>query len=183
MARPTDADLVAYLDGELRADQRGWMTAWLARDHELQNRLLLLQSGGRPFRQAFETPLEEAPRGRLAAMLAALPSQRPVEIGRRQTSWAWLRPGLLATGVVLFAAGASLDHMLPQLSNALGMMGESEDDDDWRQTAAEYVALYTSDTVMGVPQDAALTERQLAMLNNKLGISLSLAGFLAERRA
>ena len=174
MNRPTDADLVAYLDGELGADQRAWMADWLARDSELRNRLLLLQSGGRPFRQAFETLLEEAPRGRLAAMVAALPSPRSAVIGRRRMSWTWLRPGLLATGVALFVAGIGLDHMLPQLREALGVT-ESEDDDEWRQTVAEYVALYTSDTFAGIPQDAALSESQLAMLGSKLDVSLSLA--------
>lgn len=172
MNRPTDADLVAYLDCELEADQRAWMTDWLARDSELRNRLLLLQSGGRPFRQAFDKLLEEAPRGRLAAMLAALPSRWPM-IGRRRMSSAWLRPGLLAAGVALFVAGIGMDQMLPQLREALGI-AKTEDDDEWRQTVAEYVALYTSDTFAGIPQDEALSERQLARLGSKLGVALSL---------
>ena len=52
--RPMDDELAAYLDGELGADQRAWVANWLAQDGELRNRLLLLESGARSFREAFE---------------------------------------------------------------------------------------------------------------------------------
>ena len=173
--RPTDAELVAYLDGELEADQRAWVANWLAQDGELRNRLLLLESGARSFREAFEPLLAQAPRRRLADMLAALPTPRPTA---RVPSWIggnWPRPGLLAAGIALFVAGIASDHVFPQLREALGITSESEDEDDWRQTVAEYVALYTPETFVGLPEEAALSERQIAMIGSKLGIPLSLA--------
>jgi len=45
--RPADADLVAFLDGELPPAQAQWVESWLARDAELRMRRdVLAQDGG-----------------------------------------------------------------------------------------------------------------------------------------
>jgi len=178
--RPTDADLCAYLDGELAAEHREWMTSWLARDSELQSRLTLLASAERRFREAFEPLLAESPRAKLQRMLAGLPGYRPVvetRVGEGRPFWAraWPRLGLVAAGISLFLAGAVTHRMLPTLRAAVGIEVADESDDDWRQAAAEYLSLYTTETLASIPEDAAPKERELAVVGTRLGITLPLA--------
>jgi anti-sigma factor RsiW len=67
-----DARLVAFLDGELSSAERTALASALEGDPELRERLDLLESGGRPFKQAFDVLLEAAPDDRLQAMFASL---------------------------------------------------------------------------------------------------------------
>ena len=71
--RPADADLVAFLDGELPPAQAQWVESWLARDTELRRRRdVLLQNRGAII-DAFTTLLAEAPEAKLERMLQGLP--------------------------------------------------------------------------------------------------------------
>ncbi len=180
---PTDADLVAHLDGELPAEQREWLEKELARDDELRKRRALLASGGRPFGKAFEPLLAGAPRTRLLAMLEGLPAYRASgDVGARTAGSgplqgrAWRRLALLAAGVLLFLAGAVVQRTLPALREAVGVGVADEAEDDWRQAAAQYVSLYTPDTLISIPDEAAPREVELARVGAKLGIALPLAG-------
>ncbi|MFI4995312.1 MAG: anti-sigma factor family protein [Hyphomicrobiales bacterium] len=179
---PTDADLVAHLDGELPAEQREWLENELARDDGLRKRRALLESGGRPFGEAFEPLLAAAPRTMLRAMLEGLPAYRAGAVGVRTAGSgplrgrAWPRLVLLAAGVLLFLAGAVVQRTLPALREAVGVGVADEAEDDWRQAAAQYVSLYTPDTLIGIPDEAAPREVELARVSAKLGITLPLAG-------
>jgi anti-sigma factor RsiW len=180
--RPTDADLIAFLDGELAAERRDWMSSWLARDNELRARSTLLASGERPFRDAFEPLLAEAPRARLQNMLAGLPGYRPwavveTRVAERRPLWAraWPRLALIAAGISLFLAGAVTHRMLPTLREAVGIEIADESEDDWRQAAAEYLSLYTPETLASIPDDAVPREHELAVVGTRLGITLPLA--------
>jgi anti-sigma factor RsiW len=192
--RPTDAELVAYLDGELTADRRAAIASSIAEDRELQARLALLASGGRPFRQAFEPLLAEAPRAKLADMLAGLPEYRASAVAETgqpllRHPWrriAWPRLFALAAGVVLFFAGATVDRFLPQLLEAVGINLEGESEEDWRQAVAEYISLYTPETVASTQDNTSLSERELTAVGTKLGIPLpldrlSLPGLVLKR--
>ncbi|SEF12644.1 Transmembrane transcriptional regulator (anti-sigma factor RsiW) [Rhizobiales bacterium GAS191] len=175
--RPADADLVAYFDGELTADHRAWIASWVARDEQFQTRLVVFANGGRPFHKAFEPLLAEAPRAKLADMLARLPGYRAgamAEPSQRRSRAAriWPRLALLAAGLVLFFAGASADRLLPRLRDTAGFDFTTEAGDDWRQAVAEYISLYAADTLADIRDDAASRERELAMVGNKLGVVL-----------
>jgi anti-sigma factor RsiW len=172
--RPTDADLIAYLDDELGTDQRARVANWLGKDRELRDRLRLLESGGRHLREAFDTLLAEAPHSRLADMLASIRKPPPALVVRSWIGWNWLRAGPVAAGIALFVAGIAADHVFPQIRDAVGIGSEREDDDDWRQIVAEYIALYTPETFAGLPQEATASERQLATVGKNLGVPLSL---------
>ncbi|MFI5012791.1 MAG: anti-sigma factor [Hyphomicrobiales bacterium] len=172
--RPTDADLVAYLDGQSAADRRAWIAGWLARDGGLRERLTLLAGGGRPFAEAFEPLLVEAPQARLADMLASLPGGRPGIAAEKRVASIWLRPALLAAAIALFVAGAAADRLLPRSTGAFGIEAAGDGEDDWRQAAALYLSLYTSETLASIPDDVAPRERELATVGAKLGIALPL---------
>ena len=112
----TDAGLTAYLDGELEAAERG------ARARARQARpgpagtADLLKAGGRPFENAFELLLKEAPEDRLQSMLAAL-RIAPAEPHRR-----------LATG---FRTAASQSLWSPFSSAFLSLGSASTDRCNW----------------------------------------------------
>ena len=66
-----DGRLVAFIDGVLDESARTALEERLAIDPALSERLTRLQDGGRPFAQAFNALLEEAPVQRLETSLAA----------------------------------------------------------------------------------------------------------------
>jgi anti-sigma factor RsiW len=178
--RPTDADLVAFLDGELECARAEWMASWLSRDSELRQRLTLLAGGGGTLRESFAALLAEAPEAKLKAMLLALPGYGSGALAEaeRRTSRpmrSWPRLALLAAGIVLLLAGAAAERFLPRLREAAGIEVASDRDDDWRQAVAEYMSLYTPETLSSIPEDAIPKERELAVVGEKLGIGLPLA--------
>jgi anti-sigma factor RsiW len=191
--RPSDADLVAHLDGKLAADRLAWMQGWLARDAELRARLGLLESGGKRFKEAFGALLEAAPQQRLESMLKDVLAQARISQARPSAeiikpsfrrgklpgaglgSRAWPRLGLIAAGLLLFLAGALMEAELPTLIAKFGLRTTEQAEDDWRQAAAQYVSLYTPETLSNIADDPAPRERELAALSKKLGLALPLA--------
>ncbi len=178
---PTDAELVAHMDGELAAEKIEWMEGWLARDTELRARYALLARGGRPFREAFDLLLVAAPQAGLEAKLEELPAQTPARkvlgMGAPPSQGAfppaWRRWGLIAAGVLLFLSGAVVQRELPALREATGIGVGEEAEIEWREAAAEYVSLYTAETLSGIPDDTAPRERELAVVGARLGVALS----------
>ena len=160
---PPDADLTAYLDGEMAGEAREVLAARLARDAELRDRLALLARGGRPFRQAFDALLDQAPTERLNAFLAALP--KPVPAPARWT-WGGRAPHIAAAaaGLLLFLAGIVADRFAP--------FGR-EETENWRQAVAEYLTLYSADTLTAVPDDPSYRAAELASVGQRLGLDLS----------
>ena len=65
----TDADLVTYLDGLLGEEDAGWLEREAKLDPALDARLDLLRRGDRPFAQAYDFLLHEAPEKRLNQIL------------------------------------------------------------------------------------------------------------------
>ena len=80
----------------------------------------------------------------------------------------------LAAGLLLFLAGAAADRFLPDLLEAVGFNIEQESDEDWRQTVAESISLYTPETIAFAPNEPSLIERELAAVGSKLHLPLTL---------
>jgi anti-sigma factor RsiW len=160
-----DGILVAYLDEALAPAERARLEARLASDAGLSARLGRLRAGGRPFAEAYDALLESAPHERLAAILSAVaPRRAPV----RGPGWA------AAAAVLLLLTGAAAGHFLPP---AFAPDQEEALDDSapdyWRQAVAEYLTLYTRDTLAGIPDDAALRAQELAAAGAGLGLDLA----------
>lgn len=156
-AEEDDAELVAYIDGELEMSARGALEARLAGDARLRERLALLREGGWPFAAAFKPLLDAAPLARLEASLAALDGGASVWPPRRRG----VRRLAAAAAIVLFCLGVAVGRYGPD-----ALRGE-----DWRQAVAEYMSLYTPETFAGLP---APRQEELAPLNARLGLDLSL---------
>lgn len=171
--RPTtDDELVAYLDSELALDRRAALEERLAREPALRRRLEALARGGRPFRQAFDVLLRDAPTDRLKAMLEAAPGA-PAKMG-----WpSWRAASIAAAAAVLFIAGVGVGNLVaPLVRPPAPRVAEEAPDrsEDWRQAVAGYMSLYTAETLADVPDDAAVMERELAAVADRLGLGLTL---------
>lgn len=157
---PSDEQLVAYLDGELPLDERAEVNRALAVSEAARDRLELLRSGDRPFAEALDVLLDQAPTNRLSSHL--LPSNRPVASPQAETAGAsstrgWM-PMAAAAAVLVALVGGFLGGMVaPGIDRAgdVAVLEEEEDPDDepvvaergWRQAVADYQVLFTTDSL------------------------------------
>jgi anti-sigma factor RsiW len=164
---PGDEILVAYLDGELAADERAAVDARLAGDSALWARLETLRRGGRRFTEAFDTLLAAAPGTRLAATLAdAVGRQR--HRGRPTVRWA----GMAAAAVAIFAVGGLAGYVAPQLLQPPPQQ-QAAAPPNWRETVADYQTLLTTEAVAAIADDPSAVARELATVGGKLSLDLS----------
>jgi anti-sigma factor RsiW len=164
---PDDSELVAYLDGELPETERGALVARLRVDAALQRRLDYLATGGRPFTAAFGALLTGAPTLRLQGLLAQPRIETaPAGPNRRRLVY-------VAAGLLVFAAGATLGFGLPLAFRQPDDIVEPVAADGWREVVAEYLTLYTSETLADIPEDAAQQARELSLIAGKLAIGIS----------
>lgn len=154
----TDEILVAWLDNQLNAQQHHQVEKMLNDDPELAERLAELDRASVDFPAAFAPLLDEAPTGRLhknlTALLVPTVSETPRGFSRR---------ALIAATISALAVGV-----------IGGMKGKElfEQEDDWRDSVAQYMALYTHETFEGVTPSASAMQQQLSRVSTHLGLSL-----------
>ncbi|MGO8083546.1 anti-sigma factor family protein [Rhizobium leguminosarum] len=165
---PSDEDLTAFIDGELTAEEAARIEAMVKEDESAAERLELLARASLPFKQAFAPLLAEAPREKLQAMLAAIPVQEsaksspaPVFASRRRFL------GALAASLV---AGIAIDRAVIGIGARFSAKDENS---EWRAVVADYVSLYTPESLAGPVPGRDDQAAQLAGLDEKLGLSLS----------
>jgi anti-sigma factor RsiW len=156
-APPSDERLVAYLDGELDLEQRQLIDDLLRTDPAVATRLDQLRCGDLPFKTAFDSVLDEAPTERLQAMLKALPSPAPAAFGRRR---------FLAAAASFAVAGVVADRLFMNWPR-------TESGQGWRASVAEYMALYTPQTLENLSTDASSHIAQLSSVGAQLGLPLN----------
>ncbi len=173
--QPTDAELVAWLDGELPTAERGALEARLQTDVALKARLDHLAAGGRPFAEAFDTLLAAAPAGRLEDILAQarIRAARGGAMGGTRTGLGRRRFAAVAAGLLIFAAGAAVGFGLPRVVQRPEEIAETSAASDWREVVAEYLTLYSNETLADIPEDAAQREKELATVAGKLALDMS----------
>ncbi|MDQ0559642.1 anti-sigma factor RsiW [Rhizobium mesoamericanum] len=161
---PSDEELTAYIDGELSDTEVSRIEAILGSNEHAAARLEFLSLSGLPFQEAFEPLLGAAPKAALDAMVGTMPAEiKPVSArsGRR---------GFLGALAACLVAGIVTDRAFIGIRNRVHAPDESS---EWRAVVAEYIALYTADTVAGPSPSSEDQLVQLARLNDKLGLSLS----------
>jgi anti-sigma factor RsiW len=169
---PDDTDLVALIDGELEDATRKALEARLASDPELRARFERLAAGGLPFDSAFQTALNEAPIARMQARLDALGAGPEVA-----TRWPARirRIGVAAAAVALILLGWAIGRYTPlgpHLEPASVAAAPEQDPEDWRQAVADYMSLYSAETLAAVPSGGEAT---LPLLSDRLGVPLNAA--------
>ena len=167
-----DAQLVAYIDGQLDENARDAVEARLAADANLRERLARLREGGRPFAPAFRLLLDEAPIERLQAFLAVLDKKEQGDASFRMLSAFRGSRFAVVAAIILFCAGIVVGRYGPSWSTSpLEIAAPASDQhEDWRQAVVEYMSLYTPDTFAAEP---ASQSDELAALGAKIGLSLT----------
>lgn len=149
----SDEMLVAYLDNELSDAQRKVLESRLIEDDALAQRLALLERSNLPFKKAFEPLLQTAPIERLQQTLYPNSHQTPA-VSRRN---------LVAAAVSFLALGVIGDRVIIYLT---------QPEDNWRELVAQYMALYTPETLAETPSNQAM-DAQLHATGEQLGLVLS----------
>ncbi len=161
---PSDEELTAYLDGELPPAEAARLEALLETDADLAARLEFLSRASLPFAHAFDPLLAQAPKAELEAILSRLsatPATTSANPGRRR---------FLGTLAACLVAGVIADRAFIGLSRQLAADDENS---EWRATVADYIALYTPETLAGPVPSLAAQAGQLSAVEARLGLSLS----------
>ncbi|TBC71781.1 anti-sigma factor [Rhizobium leguminosarum] len=165
---PSDEDLTAFIDGELTPEEAARIEAIVNEDESTAERLEFLARASLPFEQAFAPLLAEAPRQKLETMLAAIPAQQsarsdptPAFATRRRFL------GALAASLV---AGIAIDRAVIGMGARFSAKDENS---EWRSVVADYISLYTPETLAGPVPAREVQAAQLGSLDEKLGLSLS----------
>jgi anti-sigma factor RsiW len=137
-------------------------------DEATAERLEFLGRANLPFEQAFAPLLSEAPRAKLEAMLTAIPAQSGAKSGSTPAFASRRRfLGALAASLV---AGIAIDRAVIGIGRGFSAKDENS---EWRAVVADYISLYTAETLAGPAPSGEDQAAQLAGLDEKLGLSLS----------
>lgn len=158
-----DDVLVAWLDNQLSDAQREQFAQRLQNDDILAERVTQLSYSNLPFHDAFEPMLADAPLTNLQARLNAIPDPVPSSsAAMRGVS----RRHLLAAAVSFLAVGVAVGrYVLPPET--------PENDLNWRNLVAQYMSLYSADTLADINESAAQQQQELRRVNGALGTDLT----------
>lgn len=163
---PSDELLTAFIDGELDAPDRDRIERLIDGNTGVAERFDLLSRSTLPFREAFEPLLAEAPAAKLEAMLASIPAVQE----RKARASGVSRRGFLAAIAASFVAAIAVDRAVIGIGHRLA---SPDEDTEWRAVVAEYLSLYTADTLSAPGGDRAQQTAQLNEVGAKLGLSLA----------
>ncbi len=183
----SDAQLVAYIDGELSAAEYEGMAKALSHSSEARERLEKLKLGGRPFGEAFDLLLEAAPDDKLQAMFADLVAKQAgpsvtaddgenVVPFRKRSGFGgapfWQLAVAAAVLALVFTGGLFAGGFFnaPQQQQPVQT---AEQKPGWREAAARYVALFSKETLAGMPADSETRQLNLQRVATALGLNLS----------
>jgi anti-sigma factor RsiW len=170
MQKHSDEALVAYLDGELAADERGHVEAWLDADPSVRDRLLALAEADGLVRSAFaEIAGEPVPDRLIAAARGETEAATEAEIvmlrptppeAKPLRSWRWQVELAAAAGffglVVGVGAGYLGNGMLTPAGQPADRQVQTVALNNWLDTAAgDYKLMVNAgDTLVDVPASA-----------------------------
>ncbi|MBN9008815.1 MAG: zf-HC2 domain-containing protein [Rhizobiales bacterium] len=165
----TDELLTAYVDGELPAEERSRVNQALATDPAVKSRFDKL-AGTPSLKEPFATLLDAAPGDRLAAILKE--AEAKVAPPARAGILSALRPrAAIAAAILLFLAGGAVGIGL-QSAVLRGTGNGSEEKENWRTAVADYLSLYTSETLASIPDDPGQRAREVADAGTRLALPL-----------
>ncbi|WP_061719172.1 anti-sigma factor family protein [Pantoea trifolii] len=145
-----DEAIVAWLDGEMRADEALAFENELKRSEALSARTAELMKSNQPFAEAFAPMLDDAPLERMAPRLAHLLATTPSapQVSRR---------ALIAASVSFLLVGSSIGFLARPAIKA--EQGESE---KIRELEAQYMSLYSAETLADVDSSPLVLQQSLA---------------------
>lgn len=188
----SDEKLVAYIDGELDASEQQMMAEALMHNAEARDRLGLLKQGGRDFRAAFDILLKAAPEDGLQAIYADVLAGKasPKANGRSNASLGggenvvplsarrggagtsfWQMAAAAAILAFVFAGGMLAGGFFDKPATVV-VEAPSSGKPGWREAAARYVALFSKETLAGMPADPGQRQANLQSVETALGLKL-----------
>lgn len=162
----SDEMLTAFIDGELDAEETAKIETLIDGNPSVAERFDRLSRADLPYGAAFEPLLEAAPVDRLQAMLLAIPSAKAQTLQVQGMG----RRGFLGAAAACLVAGIVADRAFITFDRRLNRPGEGE---EWRAVVAEYIELYTPDTLSAPAGDRAAQLAELDQVGSKIGLSLS----------
>lgn len=162
--KPSDEMLVAFLDGELDPAGRRAVEAAVGRDAEVADRLDFLKTADLPFAAGFDALLAQAPVARLQAMIPSRVSAVPAP-GVRRPDRRWV------LAAACLAAGVVVDRSVAALTGD----GWLTDRHQWRAVVANYMMLYSADTLNNPTSGPGPGPQEMARLSEAVGLDVSLA--------
>ena len=145
-----DEAIVAWLDGEMRADEALAFENELKRSEALSARTAELMKSNQPFAEAFAPMLDDAPLKRMSPRLAHLLATTPSapQVSRR---------ALIAASVSFLLVGSGIGFLVRPAIKA--EQGESE---KIRELEAQYMSLYSAETLADVDSSPPVLQQSLA---------------------
>jgi len=174
--RISDEDLVAYIDDALERSERDALAQRIKADSTLRDRLALLQRGNRPFREAYDILLGDAPGERLNAILSAAQKQSSgIQLGESPVSpvkTGWSMAIAAAVLLAIFAAGALTGQMfIEHVDRQVTTLAPAKK--GWRAVVAEYQKLFVTATLENASQDARAQAVNLQSALRHVGLDLT----------
>lgn len=160
-----DQAIVAWLDGEMCAEDARRFSETFARDPQLASRTATLMNNHQPYQHAFAALLDEAPVARMQAKLA------PYLTGpesKAQNQARFSRRALIGASLGLLVIGSATSYFWRPAP-------QEDDDENIRRLEALYMSLYSAETVADV-------DNSPEMLDRGLHRSAQDTGLLLERR-
>lgn len=160
----SDEAIVAWLDGEMSQQEHEAFEQQLKHDQALATRTAELMKSNQPFADAFEPLLDAAPSERLQQNLNRLLMQNPVT---SPASGQVSRRALIAASLSFLVIGSGFGYFVRPDSRA---RRESE---KIRDLEAQYMSLYSPQTLVDVDSSSTVIERSLARTAQEMGLHLS----------
>lgn len=159
----SDEAIVAWLDGEMRDDERSAFERQLNNDADLAARVEQLMQSNQPWEQAFAPLLEEAPVSRMQEKLNVLLHQ-PVNINSQTKGVS--RRSLIAASLSFLAVGVLAGRFIHPGEQKLS--GEPE----IRDLIAQYMSLYSAETLADINVTPQALQNGLNRMQQDIGLTL-----------
>jgi anti-sigma factor RsiW len=162
----SDEAIVAWLDGEMRDDERRAFDQQLNDDADLAARVERLMQSNQPWEQAFAPLLEEAPVSRMEQKLNVLLHQ-PVNVKPQAKGVS--RRSLIAASLSFLAVGVLAGRFIRPGEQKLS--GEPE----IRDLIAQYMSLYSAETLADINVTPQGLQSGLNRMQQDIGLTLTQA--------
>ncbi|WKV50973.1 anti-sigma factor family protein [Dickeya fangzhongdai] len=162
----SDDAIVAWLDGEMNDTDAQKFEQWLRSDDQLAERIARLQKSDLAFKEAFAPLLDDAPQARMQNRLEQLLAATPV-VGETPPRIGVSRRSLIAASLSFLVIGSGLGYLARPASAV------RNDSEKIRDLEAQYMSLYSAETLLDMDSSASALARGLARTAQDIGIHLS----------
>ena len=156
-----DDAIVTWLDGEMESEDARQFEQCLRGDTQLSARTAELMKSHQDYKSAFASWLNDAPLARMQARLEQHLAEHPEP--RASVS----RRALIAASLSFLVLGSGLGYLVRPASE------KQDENEQIRNLEAQYMSLYSAETLVDVDSGAALLQKGLTRTMQDLGLQLN----------